>query len=232
MSGGAHIVFRKSPNSYSFNAVSSSLTVPTDALASYPVPGNANYNSVPEFFHVFFSGVYTIDVGVAYANNGYYDLFANVDGVWHSGPRAKATGTKTLKSWLSAEGNKRYIITQFGSMVHKVPLEPQVYNALNKGCKIFREMVIASNKYATLPADAYYKNAEFSNTTLTRTNGTYVSLNSNCDVVHNKLDDNISISQFKKYCDSDYSESGSSFVTDISSATFNKNDYPIDAIYA
>ncbi|HVI42242.1 MAG TPA: hypothetical protein VM577_16440 [Anaerovoracaceae bacterium] len=228
MSGGAHIVYRKSPEEYSFNAVSSDLTVPTSVLASYPNPNDASYNTVPEFFHVFYSGTYTVDVGVAYANNGYYRIFANVNGTWQDGPLAAATGTKTLKSWLSAEGTARYIITQFGSIQHKVTLTTTMYNSLNAGCKIFREMVIASNSNATLPAAAYYKNATFSNTTLTKTDGTYVALgSSNSTVVYNKLDSNITPTQFATYCDSLYSKSGTTFISDTSSATFDKTNYSI-----
>lgn len=226
MSGGVHIVYRKSPNEYSFRAVSSDLTVPSVALASYPNPNDASYNTVPEFFHVFYSGTYTVDVGVAYENNGYYRLFANVNGTWVSGSLARATGTKTLKSWLSAEGSKRYIITQFGSVQHKVTLSTAMYNSLNAGCKIFREMVIASNSNATIPVAAYYKNAQFSNTTLTKTDGTYVALDSNCDVTYNKRDSNVSLATWNTYCESAHSESGTTFVADTSSATFDKNAPP------
>ncbi|WP_312652152.1 hypothetical protein [Aminipila sp.] len=224
MSGGAHIVFRKSPAKNIFNAVSSELTVPTAALASYPNPNDASYNTVPEFFHVFFDGTYTIDVGVAYENNGYYRLFANVDSKWHSGPLAKATGTKTLKSWLSAEGNNRYIVTQFGSVVDKAPISPAMYNSLNRGCQIYREMVIASNTNATIPANAYYKNAKFSNTTFTKTNGTYLALDSKSEWVPNKLDPNISRTTFNTYCKGVNTPSGTTFVSDTSSASFNQKD--------
>lgn len=230
MSGGVHIVYRKSPDTYSFRAVSSDLTVPTAVLASYPNPNDASYNTVPEFFHVFYSGTYTVDVGVAYENNGYYRLFANVNGTWKSGDLAKATGTKTLKSWLSAEGTKRYIITQFGSIQHKVELTTTMYNSLNNGCKIFREMVIASNSNATIPVAAYYKNAKFSNTTLTKTDGTYVALDNSCYVTYNKRDSNVSATQFATYCDSTHSESGTTFVADTSSATFDKNAYPLSSL--
>ena len=229
MAGGVHIVYRKSPeNDFTYNAVSSDLTVPTEALAHYPNPNDASYNTVPEFFHVFYSGTYTVDVGVAYENNGYYRIFANVNGTWKQGPLAAATGTKTLKSWLSAEGTKRYIITQFGSVQHKVEITTTMYNSLNSGCKIFREMVIASNSNATLPAPAFYKNAKFSNTTLTKTNGTYVALGiDNSIVVYNKLDDNVTLTQFTTYCDSLYSKSGTTFISDTSSATFDKAGYKI-----
>lgn len=224
MSGGAHIVFRKSPAQNIFNAVSSELTVPTEALASYPNPNDASYNTVPEFFHVFYDGTYTIDVGVAYENNGYYRLFANIDSKWHSGPLAKATGTKTLKSWLSAEGNNRYIVTQFGSVVDKAPITAAVYNSLSRGCQIYREMVIASNTKATIPANAYYKNATFANTTLTQTNGKYVALAPGSDCFLNKLDSNISSKVFKTYCKGINTPSGTTFASDTSSASFNQND--------
>ncbi|MBN7771972.1 hypothetical protein [Clostridium aminobutyricum] len=224
MSGGAHIVFRKSPAQNIFNAVSSDLTVPTDALASYPNPNDASYNTVPEFFHVFYNGVYTIDAGVAYENNGYYRLFANINGTWHSGPLAKATGTKTLKSWFSAEGTNRYIVTQFGSVVDKAPISTTMYNSLNKGSQIYREMVIASNAKSTIPANAYYKNAKFANTTLTNVNGTYVALDSKSTCVLNKLDPNVSQSTFDTYCKGVNTPSGTTFVSDTSSASFNQKD--------
>lgn len=237
--GGIHAAFRKSPNADSntaairncFTSVSSDLTVPSEAKAIYTGSASGSGNVIPEFFHVFFNNKYTIDAGVFYKNNGYYELFTNVDGIWApNGPTAKATGTKTLKSWFAKESGQYYIITQFGSVSFKAKIDSQIYNSCIKGCQIYREMVIAANDDKALPNNCYFKNAKFSNTTLTKNDGTYVPLGrQNSNLWRDVLDNNIKKynPDYKNYYDSVTSESGSNFVTDTTSATFNKAAYPI-----
>lgn len=227
--GGIHIAYRQT-DAATYNAVSSDITIPTAGKAIY---NDATYGSiVPEFFHVFYksSYSYTIDAGIAYENNGYWRLFTNLNGTWTNGPLAAATGTKILKSWFSTSGGQYYLNTQFGSVSMQVAVSSGVYNSMLAGCNIYREMVLASNPVGStqvMPAPAYFKGAKFGNTTLTTSGGAYVAMSTTTSHLHTNVLDSDMPSNWNTVGAFSTVQSGTTFVVDTTSGTFDKVTYPI-----
>ncbi|HVI40721.1 MAG TPA: hypothetical protein VM577_08675 [Anaerovoracaceae bacterium] len=143
---------------------------------------------------------------------------------------AAATGTKTLKSWFSTSGGKYYLNTQFGSVSYPVEISSGVYNSMLGGSYIYREMTIASNAVGSkqiMPAPAYFKGAKFGNTTLTTTGGSYVAMSTSNSHLHQNVLDADMPTNWNTAGAFSTVQSGTSFVVDTTSGTFDKVTYPI-----
>jgi hypothetical protein len=238
--GGIHVANRKS-NAHNFNAAGSKLQLPASTdIAGIP-NGSSGYGSVvPEFFHGMYenTGTYGLDAGMFYAN-GVYRLFVNsrTDG-WAEDTTTtfSATGTVTLNTFFVTSGSTKYLrVEVVGKRFCDFYVSNAAYNSLNAGCYIHRELNIATNPsgtYTILPKNAYFRNAKFTETTMTTTAGAYVTMNGSTSTFvysepHPDTDPG-GESHYSRDCDAKQSSAPSgSFIQDTASCTFNKGIYPI-----
>lgn len=251
---GVHTICRTSIEA-NYIAVGSTLKLPTEYGCRV---NDSNYcnGAFGEFFHGLYtnSGSHGFDAGV-YGDAGGFRLFINClpatnSQQWFQGvsllnsTTAGKGKTILLKTFLQKSGVDCYITAQAcktdGTAIDalSVWISSSAYNALMAGSRAYREMTMAINpttkggKSVSLPANAYFKGAEFSAGTMTRTTGSYVAMNASTS--NTNLSGSyqlLTASQKSSYYDGvpehNVSGSGSTFSIDRASATLNKPNYPV-----
>lgn len=240
--GGIHVCERTTSNDdYIYVAAQSQLYLPT-VLHSRPNHADGTNGAFPEFIHGFYVGGYGLDIGLVYRSSWSLDFFSYAT-VYPD--QAEQSPSFEIPAWnvmLKTYFENGHLIAQCtsedGSRIYgdlSVKITADSYRRYQSGSQINREMLLAMNKgdngSYNLPADAYYSQAKFTNTTLTTSSGSYVFMTSeNSYPRYNKPDpdmpsvtgsydsDTRSVTEFGKY------------VADVTTATLDKNKYQITPI--
>lgn len=202
LAGGYHVCHRAT-NTSSYVALASTLKLPS-SCACEPNSASGVYDGTyPELFHGFYAGLYGCDIGVIWYEDGKfgiaYHTFSNTAAVTDDEiPITTGVGkgdTIELRTYLSGQ----YLVAQIyknSAWKHtsQISLTSAAATRFAQGCKINREICMASNNAATggIPSAAYFRDTKFSNSTLTTTSGTYTAMsNSNSTLLAAYADNRI-----------------------------------------
>lgn len=243
--GGIHVCERTTSDyDYIYVAAQSQLYLPT-VLHSRPNHADGTNGAFPEFIHGFYVGVdYGLDIGLVYRSSWSLDFFGYTavypDQAKQSPPFEIPAWTVMLKTYFESGQLIAQCTSEDGSRVYgelHVDITGDSYRRYQSGSQINREMLLAMNPdqpkgtHYNLPADAYYSQSKFTNTTLTTASGSYVFMTSeNSYPRYDRPDpdmpsvtgsydsDTRSVTEFGKY------------VADVTTATLDKNKYQITPI--
>lgn len=242
---GVHVAYRKT-NDHFYVAAASTLALPREA--GYR-PNDSNYynGAFPEFFHGFYVRGYGLDTGIMYGEDGNGDVgfilcfnaLGNTYGPgWYNNSVMSGVRKGDMVQLVTSFVNgylKTDCTTTSGSVLdsYSIYLTPVAYRALSAGSEMHREITLAMNAdesgQAEVPASAYFKDAEFSRTTLTTNRGEYAKLtesNSNTKS-SGTWDGNIDRSTYQGYAREFEGSEEEGYVRDVANATLDKENYPI-----
>lgn len=240
--GGIHVCERTT-NDHIYVAAQSQLYIPTTVGNR---PNNAAWlnGAFPEFIHGFYIDGYGFDIGLIYDSGWILQFYAlpttyadkrtvrvgSFDVPWTLMLRTYFEGGQLIAQCTDENGHAI-------SPILKASLANDAYQRLTSGCTINREMLLAMNpdqsegKHFNLPAEAYYSQAKFTNTTLTTASGSYVFMtSSNSNAVYNKVDTGMThVADYYLSYARTVTEFGK-YVADVTTATFDKARHPISDI--
>lgn len=243
---GVHVAYRKTKHSF-YVAAASTLKLPTE-VGYRPNDSNSYNGAFPEFFHGFYVGQYGLDTGIMYGEDGNGDvgflLCFNAIGNtyasgWYNNSVMRGVGKGDTVQLITSFVNgylKTDCTTASGSVLdsYSIYLTPVAYGALSSGSVMHREITLAMNAdesgRAEVPAPAYFKDAEFSRTTLTTNRGEYVKLelNNSNDSGSYTYDPEADVSTYSQTPKSQIgSEDDDGYARDTCSATFDRTSYPV-----
>lgn len=242
--GGIHVCERTtSDHDYIYVAAQSQLYLPT-VLHSRPNHTDGTNGAFPEFIHGFYVGDYGLDIGLVYRSSWSLDFFSYA-AVYPD--QAKQSSSFEIPAWnvmLKTYFENGHLIAQCtsedGSRIYadlSVEITDDSYRRYQSGSQINREMLLAMNpdqpkgKHYHLPANAYYSQAKFTNTTLTTASGSYVFMTSENSYPRYDRPDS-GMPDMSAYYDSDtrsVTEFGK-YVADVTTATLDKEKYSITPI--
>lgn len=196
---GYHIINRVT-NDANYIAMASTLTLPESCdWDSQPYSPHNNRGVYPEFFHSFHSrgDRYTLDIGLLYADGKFRVMYWAGDAAIPSQPEGDLWERPPIDVKLGDEEELRTIeLRTYLHTTHKVfvmevwqgtdwlesiaaPLTDDAFNEFIRGCKVHRELTMATNYKDYLPSVAYFDDTTFSRSTLTTTDYRYVPLSLN-----------------------------------------------------
>lgn len=241
--GGIHVCERTT-NDDIYVAAQSQLYLPT-VLHSRPNEADGTNGAFPEFIHGFYVGDdYGLDIGLVYRSSWSLDFFSYATvypGKAEQSPSFEIPAWNVmLKTYFEGGQLVAQCTSEDGSRVYgelHVDITGDSYQGILSGSRVNREMLLAMNSDGAhppqyhLPAEAYYSQAKFTNTTLTTASGSYVFMTSeNSYPRYNRPDpdmpsvtswydsDTRSVTEFGKY------------VADVTTATLDKEKYSITPI--
>lgn len=221
--GGFHVKYRKTNSGTLYAAISSKISLPLNC------EGDSIIQAYPEFFHGFYyEKSHGIDTGIIY-KDGVFATFSFAyeatvppgNSPWKDGSilsGVKKGDTLTMNSFVR-NGKMVTECLKNGLKVGSVetPLSTSATNTFTRyGATINREMTLAANTSQYAPSKAYFSDAKFSNSTLTKMDGTYVPLSNNNSFERTPYSDTLPVPSKFKY--GGYSLMEGSFISDVGSA--------------
>lgn len=245
---GVHTVYRSTQGkSNNIIAIGGTLKLPNQYKSR---PNTANYKNgaFPEFIYGFYTGSKGFDCGILCESSGTdpgYKLFIADNGngtlssSWTSHGAMQIAAGLEVQLRVTITGGKVRLECLFAGLTKDTMevsfIDTAMYNTFRNGCWVNQEMVIAINEDASgatnLTPGAYFKDAKFSNTSMTTSAGSYIALTNTNSSEHFWPDGgfptNTTYADTRGKIPSTIGVMVNGFVSDQVSATTDKNTYPV-----